>query len=141
MRKFIPSILSVVVVWSTAAATTTYSIPQEKLDSHRVYWGDPAAFGKAGEVDFDALLRETDEYREIKQKKVERGTGKYWILLSKASERALRAMAQYGQDSEYDLLTAMDYLNEVEPAIPVDDITDDVIAAMNGESKKSDANN
>lgn len=116
--------LGVALVFATSLAfAEIYSIPENQIDAKKVYWGAPAGFEKAGEVDYDAVIRATPEYKELKKKKIERGTGKYWILMSQASDRSARAIAQVGQDTEYDLIAAQGYLGSLKPAIPAEDIT------------------
>ena len=110
------------------ALASTYSIPNDKIDVQKVYYGSADGFDKAGKVDYEAIIRATPEYKEVKKKKVRRGTGKYWILLSKASDRAVRAIAEVGHESEYDLVTAEGFLSGLDPAIPSEDITGLVLA-------------
>jgi hypothetical protein len=108
----------------------SYSIPDENLDLTRVYWGDYKEFTKAAEIRYEDVIRSTPEYDEIKKKKIARDTGKYWILLSQASDRAIKAIATIGGETDYDFVTANGYLEALEPPIPVDDITADVVAKI-----------
>lgn len=105
------------------AGGATYSIPPDKIDTQKIFFGGASAFNKAGEVDYDAILRVTPEFKEVQNKKIEPGTGKYWILLSQASDRVIRAISEAGQETSYDLITAQAYLGSLEPAIPSDNIT------------------
>lgn len=116
-----------------AGSVGAYSIPSDQLDAQKVFWGDPADFDKPGEVDYEAVIRATPEYKEIKESKVERGTGKYWILMSQASDRAARAISQTGQETDYDLIAANGYLASLKPAITAKDITQLVIKSMNSD--------
>jgi len=92
-------------------------------------------FEKAGEVDYDAVLRATPELKELKRSKIERGTGKYWILMSQASDRSTRAIADIGQGTDYDLIALQGYLSSLTPAIPADDLTKLVLARVEGAQK------
>jgi hypothetical protein len=96
-----------------------------------VYWGVATGFEKPGEVQYDEIIKATPEYKELKKKKIERGTGKYWILMSQASDRAVKAISQVGQETEYDLIAAQGYLGSLKPPIPADDITQLVLETMN----------
>jgi hypothetical protein len=96
-----------------------------------VYWGGATGFEKPGEVQYDEIIKATPEYKELKKKKIERGTGKYWILMSQASDRAVKAISQVGQETEYDLIAAQGYLGSLKPPIPADDITQLVLETMN----------
>ena len=113
-----------------------YSIPAEQLNAQKIYWGLASDFEKPGEVRYQEVIKATPEYKELKKKKVKRGTGKYWILLSQASDRAVRSIAKVGEDTEYDLIASHGYLGSLDPAIPADDITDHVVKAMKDDIKK-----
>jgi hypothetical protein len=127
----------VVAVIASVALAEIHTIPADQIDSKKVYWGVATGFEKAGEVDYDAVVKATPEYKELKSKKIERGTGKYWILMSEASDRATRAISQVGQDTEYDLIAAEGYLGSLEPAIPAEDITDLILDVLEGRSVKA----
>lgn len=126
---------AVLVLGVTVASASTYSIPANKVETQKIYWGSASGFDKAAEIDFEEIVKATPEYQEIKKKNVEQGTGKYWILFSKASDRAVRAVSEVGEETTYDLVAAAGYLGSLEPAIPADDITKQVIKHMNGEDK------
>jgi hypothetical protein len=125
----------VVLAVSTAMAGT-YSIPAEKLDSQKVYWGNASKFDKPAKVNYEAVVKATPEYAEIKKKKIESGTAKYWIQLSMASDHAVKLISQVGKESDYDLIAATGYLGSLEPPIPADDITDIILKKFEGGSGK-----
>lgn len=102
---------------------STYSIPPEKIDVQKVYLGVASGFEKAAKVDYESVIKATPEYSEVKRKHIEPGTGKYWILLSQASNRAVRAISDVGQQTGYDFIAAQAYLGGLEPSIPSEDIT------------------
>ena len=129
-RAYVLMLIGFTSAYSAAALAGSYSIPAESLDLTRVYWGDYKDFNKAAEVRYEDVIRSTPEYDQIKKKKIERGTGKYWILLSQASDRAIKAVAAVGGETDYDFVTGTGYLEALEPPIPADDITDDVVAKM-----------
>jgi hypothetical protein len=122
-----------------AAYVAAYSIEEKQVDRQKIYWGLPDSFEKPGEVRYQEVVMETPEYKELKDKKIERGTGRYWILISQASDRAVKTIAQVGQESEYDLIAAEGYLGSLEPAIPADDITELVLKTMK-QNQKRDSN-
>ncbi|MDZ4861703.1 MAG: hypothetical protein SGI88_22240 [Candidatus Hydrogenedentes bacterium] len=124
-----------VVMTTTAALAQMYAIPVDQVDSKKVFWGAVTGFEKAGEVDYDAILRSTPELRELKRDKIERGTGKYWILMSQASDRSTRAIADIGQGTDYDLIALQGYLATLTPAIPADDLTKVVLERLEGTQK------
>lgn len=118
------------VAVAAMAYAGTYSVPSDKVDPQKVYFGSVQQFGKPGSVDYQAVLRATPEFVELREKKLESGTAKYWILLSKASDHAARAIATVGQDTDYDLIVAAGYLESLEPPIASDDITKQVVATF-----------
>lgn len=113
-----------------AAAAQPYTIPADKLDDQKVFWGSAASFEKPGEVDYTAVVKATPEYASIKKNKIKSGTAKYWILISKASDHAVRVIADVGEKSEYDLVAAKDYLGGLEPPIPATDLTKMVLEKL-----------
>ena len=123
---FLASAVGMVVAGVAAAGT----IPPEQLDQKKVFWGSAANFQKPAALDFQQVIMATPEYGQIKQKKVEKGTGQFWVLMSQASERALHAIAQVGQEVKYDLITALGYLGGLNPPIQAEDITKSVIAKL-----------
>ena len=118
--------------------TGKYKIPPDKIELQKVFFGTPAGFDKAGKVDYDTVIKATPEYEEVKKKKIEPGTGKYWILLSQASERAKRSISDVGKESGFGLVAAVVYLSKFEPDIPSEDITEVVIVRMRDGGKSDD---
>lgn len=129
---------AVAVAVAVMAVAEIHSIPTDQIDPQKVYWGAATGFEKAGEVDYDSIVKATPEYKELKKKKVERGTGKYWILMSQASDRTTRAISQVGQDTEYDLIVAQGYLASLEPAIPAEDITGLILKELGDDATRDD---
>lgn len=119
-----------------AAAPAAYTIPADKVDVQKVYYGSASSFTKPGNVNYEAIIKATPEYKEVKKKKVEVGTGKYWILLSQASDRAVRAITEVGQETGYDLIAATGYLGSFEPPIPAEDVTGLVLAKLTGKDNE-----
>jgi uncharacterized lipoprotein len=113
------------------AFAATYSIPQETVDSSKIYYGEAKGFEKPAEIDYKKIYEETPEYKEIKSKKVSRDTGRYWILNDKANNRVLRAVKAVGDETEYDLIAESGYLGSLETAIPATDVSKNVIKQMN----------
>ena len=141
MRYMIVAVCGVIIgmLWCGAGYATTYSIPQDKIDSQKIFFGGGAAFNNPGEIDYDTAIRATPEFEEVQNKKMEPGTGKYWILLSQASDRVVKAISEVGQEGGYDLIAAQSYLGNLDPAIPSDNITQliiDKIVGRDGFSKK-----
>ena len=137
MVKQISLALGVMVVLAVSTAVAnTYSIPAEKIDLQKVYWGNASKFEKPAKVNYEAVVKATPEYAEIKKKKIESGTAKYWIQLSMASDHAVKLISQVGKESDYDLIAATGYLGSLEPPIPADDITDVILKKFEKKSGK-----
>ena len=103
------------------------AIAPDKVDEQRVFWGDPKGFETPAEVDYKAVVLATPEYSEMKKKKVEKGSAKFWILLNNASERALRAIGEVAVSTEYDLVVDKGFLGALEPPLEGGDITTQVL--------------
>ncbi len=109
-----------------------YSIDAKILDAKKIYWGEASGFNKPAEVKYQDVITATPEYIQIKKKKIQRGTGKYWILMSQSSDRAVRAIAAVATDGNKDLVASAGYLGTLKTPIPSSDITKTVIDAVKG---------
>ena len=118
------------VALACAAVAESYTIPADKVNEQKVFWGNPAKFEKPAAVDYKAIVTATDEYKSIKQNKIETGSAKYWILISQASERAVKAVAAVGKESEYDLIVAKGYLESVGLTVQPTDVTNAVLERL-----------
>ncbi len=119
----------------TAIAVGAQAIPKDKVDLTMIYWGNASGFEKAGSVKMDKIIKSTPEYDQIKSKKIERGTGKYWILLSGATDRAKEAIVKTADETDYDFIAAKDYLEQLDPKIEFEDITDLIVAKIEDRKK------
>ena len=89
----------------------------EEPEAQKIYSGDAKNFSNPAGIDFVELLKETKEYKYIVKKRIKSGTGKYWILISQASDRVVKSLSGF----EYDLIADIDYLKELK--IKYTDIT------------------
>lgn len=128
MRKRVKLMLGI-AIWMVMGSVVaeSYSIPPDKVDVKKVYWGSANNFEKPACVDYERVVRATPEYESIRKNKVETGTAKYWILMSQASDHAIRLISEVGKESEYDFIAAIAFLANLEPAIEADDVTEMVI--------------
>lgn len=133
--RIVAAALVAVVLGAGSALAENYSIPAEQLDRKQVYFGAPSSFEKPAEVDYERVVRATPEYQEIQSQSIERGTGRYWILLSRASDRVGRLVSTIGNQEDYDLIASQGYLGSLEPEIPAEDITDVVLSALETSTK------
>lgn len=138
MRSIVAIGVGVLVLGAVAmsAQAATYTIAPDKVEAQKIYFGSPKGFDKPGKVDYEKVIKATPEYLEVRKKKIQVGTGKYWILLSQASDRAVRAIAEVGQETDYDLIAASGYLASLEPAISAEDVTELVLDKLSPEKKK-----
>jgi hypothetical protein len=113
--------------FAASVAWATHVIPSEEIDSNEIFSGNPSSFEKPAEVDVEAVIMATPEFKDIRKKKLDRGTGRYWILHSQATNRAHKAISTYADDSEYDLIANEGYLGNLETPIEADNITKDII--------------
>lgn len=114
-----------------AAFASEYSIASP--DRRQIFYGSAAGFDKPAEIDYAKVIEATPEYKEVKKKKIQRGTGRFWILMSQASERAVRAIADVGRKTDNDLIARSGYLGSLEPPIPAVDVTKLVLKVIAGE--------
>ncbi len=105
----------------------SYSIPPDKVDEQKIFWGSPGQFAKPAEVDYKAAVMETDEFKSIRKNKIEPGTAKYWLLISQASERVVKAIASVAKDTGHDLVVAKGYLAEIGVQVPAEDLTEKIL--------------
>jgi hypothetical protein len=131
MRRVVQTAIALVVGFcAVAAQAEASSIPGDQQDKKKIFWGTADSFSKPGRIDFQETIRATPEYKEIIEDKVERGSGKYWILMSQASDRVVKAVAHLGEESDYDLICAEGYLKGLNPPVDADDLTEKVIEVM-----------
>lgn len=126
--------IALLILYGVGAASLT--IPQDKVDEQRIFYGSSMSFERPGSVNYQEIVRSTPEYIEIRDKKIENGTARYWILMSEASNRAVQLISSVGRDSEYDLIVASGYLESLEPPIETEDITKLVLKKLEEKSQK-----
>ena len=107
-----------------------HAISSDDIDPTKVFFGDPSSFENPAEVDLDQVIMATDEYREIEKKKIKKGTGKYWELMCKATDRAISVVLAIGSDGNFDLICAAGYLSACDPPIEAEDATDLAISKL-----------
>ncbi|HOJ32733.1 MAG TPA: hypothetical protein PKY35_03575 [Candidatus Hydrogenedentes bacterium] len=103
------------------------SVPPEQRDLKKIYWGNPDSFNKPGQVSILDVVRSTPEFKTVEKEKVERGTGRYWILMEQASHRSILAITSFARQSDYDLIARLGYLNGLNPPITADNVTTQVL--------------
>lgn len=129
IRNCIAGALAVVLLTATVQAEVA-NIPSDQIDKKKIFWGSAESFSKAARVDYEKVIKATPEFKTMKDDRVERGSGKYWILMSQASDRVVKALAHVGEETDYDLICASGYLKGLDPPVASDDLTEKVIEAM-----------
>lgn len=102
-------------------------IPPAEIVSEQIFYGNASNFSKPAEIDVESLIKATPEFKEIKKKKIDQGTGKYWILRSNATDRAHRAIRQLAEELEFDFIANEGYLSSLSTPIECDNITEQAI--------------
>jgi hypothetical protein len=123
-------LLVILTMCGVATSSSGLSIPSDKQDVQKIFYGVPEEFEKPARVNYQDIVKATPEYSSIKKKKIVSGSAKYWILISKASERAQKLIKEVGEETPYDLIVADGYLESLEPAIPAEDVTELVLEKL-----------
>jgi len=123
-------LLAVTLAFCGMAPAVALSIPADQVDVQKIFYGSPEDFDAPARVNYQRIVKATPEYSSIKKKKIVSGSAKYWILISKASDRAQRLIREVGEESSYDLIVADGYLDTVEPAIEAEDVTEMVLEKL-----------
>jgi hypothetical protein len=105
------------------SAFAEHTIPVEEIKVEEIFAGDAASFTKPAEIDMNALILSTPEYNEIKKKKLDKGTGKYWILRNQATERAHKAIIEVVNGEDYDFIANEGYLGSLATPIDCENLT------------------
>lgn len=123
-------LMALLVAIAGVGSAFAYTIPADKVDVQKIFFGTAESFEAPARVNYQKIVKATPEYSSIKKKKIVSGSAKYWILISKASERAQRLIKEVGEESTYDLIAADGYLDTMEPAIEADDVTELVLEKL-----------
>lgn len=131
MRVSTVLIISLALLCSNLwALADPLSLAPDKVDEQKIFWGTASKFNKPGLVKFEEIIQATPEFVGIKERKIESGTAKYWIMLSKASERAVRTIQEVAQESQFDLVAEFNYWQNTGEQIPAEDITSKVLERL-----------
>lgn len=139
LKSFIAA-LGAALLLATGTAMGVNAIPAEQIDEQQIYYGNAKAFEKAATVDYTAVVKATPEYAEIKKKKIDSSTARYWILMSSASEHAVRMISEVGDETEHDLIVSIGYLGKITPPIAAEDLTEKVLEKFEPNGKKQAKN-
>jgi len=111
-------------------STPTYTIPEKEINIEKIYVGTGIGFSNPAEVDYQKITEATPEYKEIIENKIEVGTGKYWILLNEASNKAIKTIQTFAVNNNYDLITSLGYLGSLVTPISSINITKLVVNSI-----------
>ncbi len=125
----------VLLLGLSGLALASYSIPQESIDEQRIFYGSALNFAQPASVDYQKVVRSTPEYNEIRDKRIENGTARYWILMSEASNHAVQLISSVGKESDYDIIVANGYLEGLEEPIETVDVTELVLKKLEERQK------
>lgn len=83
---------------------TEKEAPKKSVDAAAVYFGDPKEWEKPAAVDADAVYAEIEEYRQVRDEKLEESDARYAVLMTKANKRFRAAVRKAAKDGGYDLV-------------------------------------
>ena len=129
---------STILLLAANDAAGAYTIAPEQIDTRQIYFGNAKSFEKPASVDYTAIVKATPEYSEIKKKKIDSTSARYWLLMSSASDHACKLISQVGEESDHDLIVSIGYLGKVTPPIEAEDVTKKVLEKL--EPKKAGKN-
>ena len=101
--------------------------PAKSVDPEAVFYGDARDWKKAAEVDASLVYAEIDEYKQIRDEKLQASDARYGVLLSKANKRFKCAVRKAAKDGEYDLVAKIGSVKGVDS---VPSITSAVIGKL-----------
>lgn len=113
-----------------AGSVFAASIPADQIEEQSIYAGDASNFEKPAAVNYEKVVKATPAFKELRKKKIDKGSAKYWILMSQASEHAVRVILEHAGEAGYDLVAEKSYLSGLDPKVEAEDITDKVLKAI-----------
>jgi hypothetical protein len=96
-----------------------------RFDEARIYHGDPSYCEKAAVVDVNAVYRKIPEYREIKEKSIEKDGPRYYFLLLEAGKKFRHALRRVASREGYDVIGGLGAISFPDREVP--EVTDAVI--------------
>jgi len=101
--------------------------PKKTVDPEAVFYGDARDWKKPAEVDASLVYAEIEEYKQIREEKLQASDARYGVLLSKANKRFKCAVRKAAKDGEYDLVAKIGSVKGVDS---VPSITSAVIGKL-----------
>lgn len=129
VKKHCHIVLIVLTVFAVVAHAEM-SIPAGDVMRNQIFHGIPSSFSNPAEIDVDAVILSTPEFQKIKKKRIRKGTGKYWILRSNATDRAHRAIQTLAARTKFDLIANSGYLGDLPTPIKCAEITKQAIKIL-----------
>lgn len=123
-------LIAITLILGGIGSAAAHTIPADKVDAQKIFYGSSENFEAPARVNYQKIVKATPEYSSIKKKKIVSGSAKYWILISKASDRAQRLIKEVGEETNFDLVVADGYLETMEPAIEAEDVTELVLEKL-----------
>lgn len=120
----------VTLALAATAAHAAHTIAPEQIDDQKIYYGNAKSFEKPAAVDYTAVVKATPEYSEIKKKKIDSTSARYWILMSSASDHAVKLISQVGEETEHDLIVSIGYLGSLNLPVEAVDVTPQVLSKL-----------
>ena len=127
--------MEILIAFLIVYTNISHSIPENEIDIEKIYIGSAINFDRPAEVNFQKIVDNSPEKKEIVRKNIESNTGKYWILLSQATDTARRALENTASEKNYDFVSQKGYLNSLTKPISVPNITDFVLEKLEENDK------
>ena len=122
-------ILALVALFATTPAAMAQVGKGLQVARKDVLSGNPHQTAAPAEIDLARCIGATPEGQTIESERVERGSARYSILMTKAHERVVRAVAHVAAQKSRDCVVKKGSYRNPE-GLTVLDISDEVIAAI-----------
>ena len=114
LARTLATLATVALPLFSAPAYADYKANIAAPSSNNIFYGTDATVKEFRVVDYNTLIKSTPEYKEIYNGKIESGTGKYWILMSQATDRIIKAINDYAKGNSIDCIAKRSSVNSFE---------------------------
>jgi len=128
MKLSIGIIFSFFILINYSFSEENYSLNEEIIDETSILYGTPKGFSNPACVNIEKLLESTDEYQKIKKENIKLGTGEYWLLLNRASEKVNTMISNFIEENDYDIIFKKEYATKLNlENVEIKDITNEIL--------------
>lgn len=128
-------------VFLSALLAASVGIPdraqaQIKIEKGFELFGSPSNCSRPATVDYEKLLKETDEYKKIQSKGIRKGSARYRQLMTNADIKIKKVVKAVAQEKGHDLVFRKGKLNANPNNLTITNIHDNVMRALKEEQNK-----